>query len=153
MNYLPLLGKALKSPEIIALLETNDIEVVYDFDRCYENIPDQYWATSHDLGMQISFDENQILKTIFIFVVPEDDFSPANILDSDIHVFDSKHTVRGFAEANSIATTEGKTTFLGIESDWIRFDYPDYRIHYEFCGGELKKVSLTIPEKITDPAI
>jgi hypothetical protein len=147
MNYLPLLDKALKSPEIIDLLETHDIEVIYDFDRCYENIPDQYWATSHVLGMRMNFDENQILKTIFLYVIPHNEFQPADVKNSDIQIFDSKHTVKSYAEASNIKTTEGYTTFLGTESDWIRFDYPDHRIHYEFCSGELKKISLTITEK------
>ncbi len=144
MKYLPLLGKALKNAEIIDLFETNDIDVVYDFDRCYENMPDQYWATSHDLGIQINFDEDQILKTIFIYMTSEDEFTPADILNSDITIFDSKPAVRNHALENNINITEGHTTFLGTESDWIRFDYPDHRIHYEFSGGQLKKVRLTL---------
>lgn len=144
MKYLPLLQKSLKSDEIMDLLELYEIDVTYDFDRLHENMPDKYWASFHDLGIQMMFDENQILNTIFIFLIPNDEFAPAEISDSDILEFESKQAVRDYAEQNQISTTEGQTTFLGKESDWIRFDYPDYRVHYDFGGGQLKDISLTI---------
>lgn len=144
MKYLPLLRKSLKSDEIMGLLEAYEVDVVYDFDRTHENMPDKYWATFYNLGMQICFDENQILTTIFIFLIPDDKFAPGDIADSDILVFDSKQAVREYAAENHIDTTEGQTTFFGEESDWIRFDYPEYRVHYAFCGGQLKDISLSI---------
>ena len=129
------------------LLETHDVDVVYDFDRTHENMPDKYWATFHALGILLSFDENQILKTIFIFQTPEDDFTPADLSDSDILVFDSKNSVRTHALANTIDITEGYTTVLGPESDWIRFNFPEYQIHYEFSEGVLKKVTITLTKE------
>jgi hypothetical protein len=143
MKYLPLLGESLKSDEIIDLLELHDVDVIYDFDRLHENIPDQYWATCHTLGIQINFDQNQILKTIFIYLIPADGFTPADISDSDILTFDSKQKIRDYALENNIEFTEGQTSFFGEEHDWIRFDYPDHKIHYDFGGGSLKKISLS----------
>jgi len=144
MKYLPLLDQSLKSDDIIDLLEVHDIDVIYDFDRLHENIPDQYWAACHALGIQMKFDQNQILKTIFIHLTNVDGFTPADLLDSDISVFTSKQKVRNYALENNIETTEGQTSFFGEEHDWIRFDYPDYKIHYDFGDGHLRKISLNV---------
>ena len=142
MNFLPLLRKQLKSEELIDLLETHDVDVVYDYDRIYENIPDQYWASLRDIGIQLKFDENQKLSSIFIFLHEEDGFCPADLSGSDLLVFDTKADVKTYAAENGIGTSEGSGEFLGVPHDWIRFDFPDFAIHYDFGGGSLKKVSL-----------
>lgn len=146
MNYLPMLGKVLKSDELLDLLETHGIEVVYEFDRTYENIPDQYWATAQNLGMQLRFDEHQVLRTIFLSLTQEDGFSPIDLDQSDIRVFKSKQEVRDFASESGIATTEGEAEFFGKKHDWIRLDYIGHAIHYDFGGGPLKKVTLSLTE-------
>lgn len=132
MNYLHLLGKELKSDDLLDLLETHDVEVIYDYDRTNENIPDKYWATIHELGMQLRFNEQQRLTTIFLSLTPDDGFATADLGQSDLPSFDSKQEVRDFALQNFISTTEGESEFFGTQHDWIRLDYADYSIHYEF---------------------
>jgi hypothetical protein len=146
MNYLPMLGKELKSDELLDLLETYDIEVIYDFDRTHENIPDQYWATAHELGMQLRFDEHQVLRTIFLSLTQEGGFTPTDLRQSDIQLFESKQEVRNFAAENGIATSEGETEFFGSKHDWIRLDYSGHSVHYDFGGGPLRKVTLNSTE-------
>ncbi|NJK93320.1 MAG: hypothetical protein HC904_16830 [Blastochloris sp.] len=147
MNFLSYLGKALKSDELLDLLETHDMEVIYDFDRSHENIPDQYWATCLDLGLQLRFDDHQILRTIFLSLNQDDGNTPADLSNSDIPIFGSKQDVRNFASENNLKTTEGETEFFGAKHDWIRLEYSDHSIHYDFDGGPLKKVTIEKNEK------
>lgn len=137
-----MLGKELKSDEILDLLETYEIEVIYDFDRTHENIPDKFWATAQELGMQLRFDEHQVLRTIFLSVTEEDGFAPADLRQSDIRLFQRKQDVRDFAAANGISASEGETDFFGSKHDWIKLDYSGHSVHYDFGGGPLKKVTL-----------
>jgi len=147
MNYLHYLGKELKSDDLLDLLETHDVEVVYDYDRTHENIPDKYWATVHELGMQLRFDEQQRLTTIFLSLMPVEGFTTADLGQTDIRSFGSKQEVRDFASENVIATTEGETEFFGTKHDWIRLDYSNYSVHYDFGDGPLKKVTLSLKEE------
>jgi hypothetical protein len=39
---------------------------------------------------------------------------------------------------------EGVSEFLGSVEDWIRLDYPTHSTHYDFGGGSLKKVTLSM---------
>jgi hypothetical protein len=144
MNFLPLLGTALKSDELLDFLEMHDVEVIYDFDRTHENMPDQYWATAKELGIQMRFDEKQVLRTIFLFLTQDGGFTPADLTDSDLVIYESKAAVREHAAKYKIPTTEGETEFLGAKRDWIRFDFPDHAIHYDFGDGPLKKISLNL---------
>lgn len=144
MNFLPLLGTSLKSDEIIDFLEAHDIEVIYDFDRVHENMPDQYWATAKELGIQLMFDEEQVLRTIFLFLNQEDGFTPAELTGSDLVMHESKAAVREHAVKHKIPVTEGESEFLGNKHDWIRFDFIGHAIHYDFGDGPLKKISLSM---------
>jgi hypothetical protein len=65
MKMSSLLGKKLKEDIIMELLESHEIQVIYDFDRTHENIPDAYWAGFKQAGFQLHFNNNQILDTIF----------------------------------------------------------------------------------------
>jgi hypothetical protein len=143
MKYIPLLRKKLKSDEIIELLETNDMEVVYEFDRTHENIPDEYRAKSKDLGLELLFDEDQIIKTVFINLTEVDGFTPADLKDSDVTRFDSKKSASDYARKTGIVISEGRAHYLGKEIDWIRFEHEGYTIHYEYRNGSLALVTLT----------
>src|SRR5689334_14803646 len=107
MKYLPLLGKALKSDELIDLFETHDIEVIYEYDRTHENLPDEYWAKCRELGIQFAFDEHQLLKFIYVHLTDVDGFEPADLSDSDIELFASKLAAQSHAQKNGIPVVEG----------------------------------------------
>jgi hypothetical protein len=143
MKLLPFLGKTLKSDEVIDLLEVHGVEVTYDFDRSHENMPDIYWAAARDLGLLFRFDESQVLGTIFIYLENKDGFKPADLRESDLQLFHTKKAVRDYAVVNRIPIKEGQGNFLGTKHDWIRFDFPDYSIHYDFGDGPLKQITLS----------
>ena len=44
IEFAKLLGLHLKDDRVIDILETYNMQVIYDFDRDHENIADIYWA-------------------------------------------------------------------------------------------------------------
>jgi len=128
---------------MLDLLETYDMEVIYEFDRTHENLPDEYWTKCLDLGIQIVFDEKQSLNTVFVNLTDEEGFTPANLSESDVLHFESKRDAASHAKKEGIAFSEGKVEFMGVERDWIRFEHEGYSIHYEFRNGSLALVTIT----------
>jgi hypothetical protein len=142
VNYLHLLRKHLKCDEIVDLFETYDVEVVYEYDRTHENLPDEYWAKCPDLGMQLVFDDQQRLKMVYLVLTSEEGFTPASLTGSDIPRFASKQEAVQHARRNGIDMTVGRTEFQGVDTNWIRFEYEGHSIHYEFQDGRLGLVTL-----------
>ena len=66
MHLLPLFGMSLKDDDVIDILDDMEMDVIYDFDRLHEGQPDKYWAAAQTAGIQLRFDEAQILDTIFL---------------------------------------------------------------------------------------
>lgn len=143
MQYLPLLRTNIKSDAIVDLLEAYDLEVTYAFDRTRENLPDEYWSKCIELGLEFCFNANQNLQSMFIHLTGTDGFTPANLTDSDIIYFKSKHSAESFAIENGIATRTGGGRFLGEERDWIMLEFHGYSVHYEFRRGLLALVTIT----------
>jgi hypothetical protein len=50
MKYIDLLGKQLKSDDVIDVLECDDLDVIYAFDRLHENQPDEYASSARTVG-------------------------------------------------------------------------------------------------------
>ena len=89
MNFSELIGKSLKDPEVIELLEFKEIEVIYDFDRHFENIDDLYWASCEKGGFQFRFNCDQILDTVFLYVTAHDGFTPIDLALVDVETFEN----------------------------------------------------------------
>ena len=70
MNLLPLLKSHLKSDVMLDLLNTWDAQVVYEYDRTYENIPDEYWASIHREGVCFNFNDKPPLNILSDYVSP-----------------------------------------------------------------------------------
>ena len=143
MNFLPLLGKMLKDDEVIEILEGSDMEVVYDFDRLHENMPDIYWATSKPKGLQFRFDDSQRLEVVFLHITPGDGFAAVSQHDCDVPFFGCKHDVEAFGEAQHLQITKGSADFLGVSREWVRLGFASHSIHYEFRAGSLALVSIS----------
>lgn len=141
MKHLDLLGTPLKSEFLFDLLETYDVQVVYEYDRTHENLPDQYHAEIPDLGLQLVFDDNQMLRTLFMTPVEITTFNPFED-DDRIRMFASKSEARDHAKENDVTTSEGEADFMGERRDWIRFERPSYSVHYEFVDSALKMITL-----------
>jgi hypothetical protein len=146
MNFTALLGKALKSDEVIDVLECFDMSVTYDFDRSHENIDDLYWAASKDAGFQFRFNKDQVLDVVFVYLVPREGFGAIDRSLLDVQVFET------FEEAESYSV-EGKTPYKASPGEpdakgyrwWIKLDHGRYTAHYQFKEGRV--TMLTLSEK------
>lgn len=143
MKHVNLLGVELKSDFFFGLFETYETEVVYEYDRSYENLRDEYRGEIPELGMQFVFDEFQKLKTIFIRNKPISTWNPFEGYEELFAEFGSKEEAKKHAALHGIPITEGCAVLFGEEQDWVRFDLPRHSIHYEFVGGKLQMVTLS----------
>ena len=145
MDLIPLIGANLKGDAIINLLELWDCDVIYDFDRLHEGTPDQYWVSVYGEGLQFLFDNFQKLKCIFVHVKPTDTdgLRSANLADTDIPRLNSIDDVRAYAESNGLQLSEGQAELFDQARDWVRIEYINYSIHYEFRNGLLGLVTVS----------
>jgi hypothetical protein len=146
MHLLALLGKYLKSDDVIDVLECMEMEVVYDFDRLHEGQPDKYWATSKEAGIQLGFDTAQALEIIFLYLTPRDGFSAFSQRDCDVPLFATTADVQTYSETQRLLATKGRADFLGVSRDWVRNGFVTHSIHYEFHRGSLALVRITRSE-------
>jgi len=144
MKIVEFLNKSLKSKELVEFFEDYDVEVIYMYDRLYEGMSDRYFGKIAELGLEFSFDENKILKTIFIFTQKIEGYSQANIGELSLQDFPTKENAIDFAKKNDINYKEGNGKFLGTELDWVKLILGQYSIHYQYSGGALNQVTLQI---------
>ncbi len=142
MKHLDLIGMDLKNDGLCDLFETYDVQVVYEYDRTHENLPDQYHAEIPDLGLQFVFDERQIFATLFMRQVEVNTFKPFDEDDERIKRFNSKAEALQYARDKGNRITEGKADFMGEERDWVRFEYDSFSIHYEYVDSKLRMITI-----------
>ena len=147
MKYLDLLGKQLKSDDVIDVLESDDLDVIYLFDRLHENSPDQYWVTSKAQGVQMRFNDDQTLDTLFFYIEPDEGFSSCEPHSLGIPIFDSRDSAREYAAQLGLTVVEGEVDFLGVLRTWIKIDFGSHLHHSEFRGEKLHGVSAFLPPK------
>jgi hypothetical protein len=141
MKFLPLIGKRLKDDDIIEILEYFDAVVVYDFDRLHENMPDVYWAECTKQGIVFMFDADQILDTMFLYIVSKEGYESVEVEKiEDIELFDSSFAVESHCATSGIECKVGRPDET---KSWARIDGPDKSIHYEFVGGRLSMVTIS----------
>ena len=146
MQFAKLLGTKLKDDLVMEILEQYDMDVVYNFDRTHEGMEDIYWAASKENGFQFRFNENQILDTVFLYMVPREGFTQINRSEIDIPVYES------FLEAKNDFESKG-IEFTNYPSDdpndkwfqrWIKGSYGTYTMHYEFKDKKLRMITLSL---------
>lgn len=143
MNFVSLLGSELKSDSIIELLELWESEVVYDFDRLHENTPDKYWVSAESEGVQFRFDENQILVRIFLYVLDWEGFSSIDLNATDVPAMKSPGEAFSYANQYAVGVSNGEGELFGVVREWVRLEWNEYSIHYEFREGVLSLVTLS----------
>ncbi len=143
MQLLPLLEKQLKDDDVIDVLESFDMEVVYDFDRLHEGQPDKYWASSKRAGFQLGFDAAQTLEVVFLYITPSNGFAAYSQTDIDIPIFTTTAEVQSFGESQRLEVSKGRADFMGIARDWARLGFTTHSIHYEYHGGSLALITIT----------
>jgi len=141
MKHPDLLRMPLKSDFFNDLFETYDFSVSYEYDRTHENMPDEYHAEFPGLGLRFVFNASQCLKTLFVKPIPIDSFNPLAPLGDVIEIFAAKADAINFASTQEIKISEGQAEFLGESRDWIRFEYHEYSVHYEFVNSELRLIT------------
>ena len=142
MHLLPLLGKHLKDDDVIDILDAHEMEVIYDFDRSRENIPDRYWASAKQDGFQLGFDAAQVLETIFLHLASDEGFSSFDMTRSEIGAFQNPAAVMRGGQEVGVRTVTGSGELAGVRREWARIDFVSHSVHYEFRGGELALVTL-----------
>ena len=146
MKLKPLLGLQLKDPQIVELLDVFDVDVVYSFDRDFENQPDRYSASAFSEGLELQFDERQRLVTIFVYVRGYGDFKPHDCLGLDLERFSTIEDACEFVTKNDLPHK------LNIQNPkvpvWIRIDYPDCSVHYQFGAEGLGMITLMDPKTV-----
>lgn len=147
MKYIDLLGKHLKSGEVIDVLECDDLDVIYSFDRLHENQPDEYWVPSKAEGIQMRFNEDQILDTLFFYIEADEGFSPCDPDTLGVPIFGSRASARDYASQSGLSVTEGEVDFLGVFRKWIKIDFGSHLHHSEFREGKLHGMSAFLPPK------
>jgi hypothetical protein len=140
MHFIPLLGEQLKGDAIVELLEADDVEVIYDFDRSHENLPDAYWAHLRSSGFLFRFDEAQRLKVMFLYFQPIEGFNPVDReAIEDIPLFSKNTEVEKYCAGKGMKYSKGERR----EKKWVRLETPEHHVHYEFRDGILTLVTLT----------
>ncbi|WOB06954.1 hypothetical protein [Piscinibacter gummiphilus] len=137
MKLINLLDLALKSDEVVELLEEFDLPVVYDFDRLHEGIEDIYWVSAHGQGFQLRFDERQVLKTIFMYASGNEQYKPVDPSLAGVSFYSSFEQAKNdFAEKN-VPVKTGQA-----DNRWIKGSFAECSLHYEFRpSGELVMVT------------
>jgi len=143
VKFLSFIGKRLKDDDVINILDRGQVEVVYDFDRSHENIPDRYWAASKKDGFRFGFDANQILEVIFLYVAPIEGFAPVARTDCDVWLFSSIQEAERHGAGRKLRVTKGRADVLGIPRDWVRLEHEKHAVHYEFRSDQLALVTIT----------
>jgi len=140
MTILSLLGKPLKDDNVIELLEQYGVDVIYSFDRLHENSPDEYWASIKEAGIQLRFNEHQLLDTAFCYIIPRNGFSSVSPEDIGAPVYGSYALAEQSCQRNGI---KHKTS--ASPGFWLKALGPDYDVHYEFNSTGLSMVTLMLP--------
>lgn len=141
MNFLELLGRALKDDEVIELLEDEEVEVTYDFDRLFEGTEDEYNACFHDGGFALKFNAEQQLVTMFLHVVETDEYQAADIEDEALPLYST------YDEAKAAFQSAGVEIATPPDGQgWIKGVFPQYTAHYQY-GPELQMITVSAISK------
>ena len=145
MKLVDLLGHHMKSDDVMDLLESCSMRVIYQFDRNHENLADHYDAAAKAQGFELRFDEHQVLTTVFCYVQPSGDIAA---VDSDfigVPRYESFAVAKGYALSHGIKFSEPPAGSEYFER-WIRLEHPQRCDHYAFEGGRLARVSMFLPQ-------
>ncbi len=144
MNLLDLLGLNLKDPRIIDVLEHLDVPVIYEFDRLFEGQPDHYTVEAGSAGLELRFDQDQRLITIFIILEPIHGFTPYPADRLSFETFSSFEAARAYATENSLAFSQYREG-AGIPQ-WIRIERETHFTHYQFSDSGVSRITLMLPD-------
>jgi hypothetical protein len=141
MQILPLLHKSLKDDAILEILEWGDGYVIYDFDLSHENRPDVYYAHCKKRGICMSFNEDQKLDTIFLYILGVEGYTALDLAEvEDITFFHRFSDAEQYSKSDSLKFKTGSVPEK--KTKWLRIEWEAYHIHYEFREQELRLVTI-----------
>jgi len=147
MNYTDILGESLKSEFLFDLFETYDVDVIYEYDRTFENTEDEYSAKIPEMGLGFIFDASLRLTTLFMKIVKHSGYNPFEGDDPRKVSLSSGPEAMRYAKEKSIDALhqEAKTdSIFGEIPEWVKFNFKNYSIHYQFSDGGVDLVTLQL---------
>jgi hypothetical protein len=143
------IGLGLKTDEVIELLEQHDMEVIYRFDRLHENSPDEYSSAAPAAGFELSFDENQVLTTIFCHVKERHGFVSVDPALVGVAFFQSPTAARAAGERDGVKCLfKDGVRFMGRTLSWVSFEMERRKLHYEYEQDGLALITLSRPQAV-----
>ena len=145
MQFSRLLGRKLKSDEVIELLEHFDIDVIYRFDRSHEGV-DIYWASAYEEGFQLRFDAEQTLDVVFLYMVERDGFKPVKRDEVEVPIFASFVDAKENFEASGIeyASSPDDDQSHKLYQRWIKSKSDNQTVHYDFVNKRLQLITMAL---------
>ena len=145
MDLSKLLGVGLKDDQMLDVLEGFSIEdVVYEFDRTHENMPDAYWAGTKQDGFLLRFNQHQICDVVFCYIEPAEGYSRINPQIIGVTTYGSYAEAEQACKRLNLKYTVARPDMQG---GWVRIDDGPFRTHFQFKGGALARVTLSAHDK------
>jgi hypothetical protein len=143
MNLSKLLGKRLRDDEVLDVFEACQIQdVIYDFDRWHENLPDKYWAQAKAFGFQLGFNHVQVLNVVFCYIIPEEGFSAVDPGIVGVPIHDTFDDAERACKLNRSRYSISPAKQLKL---WLRVEEAGAWAHYQFVDGHVIRVTLSLP--------
>lgn len=147
MKFRDLLGSQLKSDFLIELFESYDVDVIYRYDRLYEGQKDEYVAKIPELNLEFLFDSSQRLITLFMNQLGYEECSLFSESDLRGSAFSTSKEAIDFAIHNGINYEHRQAKenrIFGEIPEWVKFNFEEYFIHYQFKNGGSSRVTLQL---------
>ena len=145
MQFADLLGRKLKDDEILEVLETHEMFVVYEFDRTHENMDDLYWSDAKADGFQLGFNKDQLLNVIFLYVAPSDGFSAIDPQAVPYPLYQTFEEAKAAFELAGLSYRESVgAPGTPMYKWWIKVDFESHTRHYQYKAGSLFRLTLEL---------
>jgi hypothetical protein len=143
MDFISLLGKKLKDDDIIELLEDNNLETIYEFDRLHENIDDLYWVQATKKGFALRFNKDQILDTIFLYICKTGNIKEIDCSEINFKLYKSTEEARNdFIKMNIPYQQNNIDKCISDNQCWIKGIFNNYSVHYQFNNDKLNLITI-----------
>lgn len=138
MDYVSILNTPLKSDFLNDLFEVYEVEVTYDYDRCSENMNDEYRASIPEMWLEFIFNHNQLLSTLFMKPVEHSGYNPFDGVDPRRVAFYQASDAMEHAEKNNIKyihQVADKHPLFGAIPEYVKYEFETFSVHYQFDNG------------------
>ena len=145
MKYIDTLGQSLKSDFLNDLFETYNVTVSYEYDRCNENMEDQFYAEIPEMGLEFLFDAMQKLTCIFMKPVKHSGYNPFDGEEPRETSFNTANNAIAYAKEHNIPVEHQAAKddeLFGYIPEWTKFNFGNYSVHYQFNSRGVEMITL-----------